>query len=142
MQTISATDARKEWSTVIDTVVRERPQVITRTHDSMWFSTLETMKDILDGYQFTADKYVEPDMTITLSMRELDIIEHGATEEEAKIRLAKAVLEYAEDFYDDFAYWSKAKNRKSHVPYVFKALIAGDEVTLEREIICQDGKKF
>ena len=140
MNTISATDARKEWSSVIDSVVREKPQMITRTRDTMWMSSLDTIKDILIGYTFTAEKFIEPDFSVTISLNEIDLVEHAQTEEEARLRMAKAIIAYAEDFYKDYAYWSKAENRKSHIPYVFKALLIGDEVKLGEEIECRDGK--
>ena len=140
MNTISATDARKEWSSVIDSVVREKPQMITRTRDKMWMSSLDTIKDILSGYTFTAEKFIEPDFSVTISLNEIDLVEHAGTEEEARLRMAKAIIAYAEDFYKDYEYWSKAENRKSHIPYVFKALLIGDEVKLGEEIECRDGK--
>ena len=46
-------------------------------------------------------KYVEEDGTITLSLDVLDIVENAATEHEAKVELAKSILDYAKDFYED-----------------------------------------
>ncbi|MCD8242088.1 MAG: hypothetical protein LUD73_06930, partial [Lachnospiraceae bacterium] len=54
-----ATEVRKQWSAVCDSVIHEKPKFIKRTRDKMWFSSLDTMVDILDGYHFTSDKYVE-----------------------------------------------------------------------------------
>ena len=51
-----ATNVRKEWSAVCDSVIHEKPKFIKRTRDKMWFSSLETMKNILDIYKFTAQK--------------------------------------------------------------------------------------
>ena len=51
-----ATNVRKEWSAVCDSVIHENPKFIKRTRDKMWFSSLETMKNILDIYKFTAQK--------------------------------------------------------------------------------------
>ena len=54
--------------------------------------------------------------------------------------MAKEILEYAEDFYKEFNYWSIAENRKSHIPYVFKALIVDDIQKIGDLIICQNGE--
>jgi len=70
--------------------------------------------------KFTAKKYVEEDNSITLSLQEIDIIENGETEEKAKSKLAAAILEYAADFKNDFEFWSSAKNRKAHIPYIME----------------------
>ena len=48
MDILSSTEVRKEWSTVLDNVVRERPAVIKRTHDKVWLSNIEVMMEILD----------------------------------------------------------------------------------------------
>ncbi len=39
--------------------------------------------------------------------------------------------EYARDFYNEFALWSAAPNRKSHIPYVLKILSSSDSQLLE-----------
>ena len=137
---ISATDARRDWSQVFDSVVRDKPQFIRRTRDNVLMANLNFFKDILDVYIFTAQKYIEEDNSITLSLNEIDLLENGATENEAKLKLAADILEYAEEFYNEFNYWSGAPNRKKHIPYVLKALILQDINKIGDLIQCQSGK--
>ena len=73
----NATEVRKEWSQVIDSVVREKPKFIKRTRDKMWLSNLDTMSEILDAYSFTAKKIIESDQTVTLSLNEIDLVENA-----------------------------------------------------------------
>lgn len=73
-----AAAVRKEWSAVCDSVIHEKPKFIKRTRDKMWFSSLDTVYEILQAYQFTALKYVEEDGSVTLSLNEMDIVENGA----------------------------------------------------------------
>lgn len=136
----NATEVRKEWSSVVDSVVRDKPTFIKRTRDKMWLSNLETMAEILEAYQFTAQKYVEEDGSVTLALNEIDLVENAENEPMARIKLAAAILEYASDYYNDYAYWSSAPNRKKHIPYVFKALIMEDVEKLGESLVCQDGK--
>ena len=49
-----ATDVRKEWSSICDSVIHDKPKFIKRTRDKMWFSNLDTMAEILEAYLFTA----------------------------------------------------------------------------------------
>ena len=141
MLTLNATDVRKDWSEVVDKVVREKPLFMKRTRDYLMLSDLDFMESLLDAYHFTAQKAVEEDGSVTLSLNELDLVENGETENEAKQKLAKSILEYSEEFYQDFHYWSTAPNRKAHIPYVFKALILGDAEKIgELVTICQNGK--
>ncbi len=140
MMTLNATEVRKEWSSVLDKVVRDKPQFIKRTRDRVWMSNMDTMEDILMGYDFTAEKSIEEDHSVTLTLNEIDLVENGETEKAARRLMAYAILEYAMDFYEDYSYWSSAPNRKKHIPYIFKALIIDDVEKLGESIICQDGK--
>lgn len=140
MLAINATEVRKEWSSVVDSVVRDKPTFIKRTRDKMWLSNLDTMEEILDAYSFTAEKFLDDAGTVTLSLNEIDLIENAPTEAEAKKLLAKSIMEYAEEYYKNYSFYSKAPNRKKHIPYVFKALITDDIEKLEESIVCHDGK--
>ena len=135
-----ATDVRKEWSAICDSVIHDKPKFIKRTRDKMWFSNLETMAEILKAYQFTAQKYTEPDGSITLSLNEIDLVENGVDETSAKRALGQAILDYAMEYYNDYAFYSRSPNRKGHVPYIFKALIMDNPRTIGESIICQDGE--
>jgi hypothetical protein len=140
MLALNATEVRKDWSSVVDGVVRDRPTFIKRTRDRMWLSNLDTMAEILSAYQFTAERYVEDDGSVTLSLNEIDLVENAATESEARRLLAQSILEYAAEYYENYSFYSKAPNRKKHVPYIFKALIMDDVDELGESIICRDGK--
>lgn len=140
MLAVNATDVRKEWSTVVDGVVRDKPIFIKRTRDKMWLCNLDDMAEILSGYEFTAEKQIEEDNSITLTLHEIDLVENAETEFKARMLLAASIMEYATDYYNDYAYWSSAPNRKSHIPYVFKALIMDDVQKLGDSIICQGGR--
>lgn len=140
MLTVNATDVRKEWGSFIDSIVREKPQIIKRTRDYVFASNLEIIKEILKAYTFTAELYKEDDGTITASLNEIDIAVNGKNEEEALNLLAKDLLEYAQDFYNDFRYWYSAPNRKAHLPYVLNVLIQNDVEEVKGLIKCRRGK--
>lgn len=135
-----ATVVRKEWSAVCDSVIHEKPKFIKRTRDKMWFSNLETMSVILEAYQFTAIRYIEEDGSITLSLNEIDIVENGANEQEARLNLGKSIMEYSLDYYGEYETYSRSPNRKKHIPYIFKALIIDDPQKIGDMLQCQDGK--
>lgn len=135
-----ATAVRKEWSAVCDSVIHDKPKFIKRTRDKMWFSNLETMSEILKAYHFTADRMIEEDGSVTLSLNEIDLVENGPTEQIARMALGKAILEYSLDYYNDYALYSNSPNRKGHIPYIFKALIMDDAEKIGESIECRDGK--
>ena len=98
----NATDVRRNWSEVTGNVIREKPQFIKRTRDCMVLTDVKLFENLLEIYHMTADKFVEDDSSITLSL------------------------------------WSAAPNRKSHIPYVLKALIINDAVMIGEAIECQE----
>lgn len=135
-----ATAVRKEWSATCDSVIHDKPKFIKRTRDKMWFSDLDTVMELLEVYQFTAQRFVENDGSITLSLNEIDLVENGEDEGAARLSLAKSILEYSLDYYNDYAIYSHSPNRKKHIPYIFKALIIDNPDKLGGMIICQDGR--
>ena len=135
-----ATTVRKEWSAVCDSVIHEKPKFIKRTRDKMWFSNLETISEILEAYYFTAMRYIEGDNSVTLSLNEIDIVENGKDEKEARLNMGRAILEYALDYYNEYEMYSRSPNRKKHIPYIFKALIIDDPEKIGDILQCQDGK--
>ena len=135
-----ATTVRKEWSAVCDSVIHNKPKFIKRTRDKMWFSNLETMSEILEAYQFTAKKFIEEDGSVTLSLNEIDLVENGKDEQEARLNLANAILEYSMEYYNEYEMYSHSPNRKKHIPYRFKALIIDNSEKIGEIIQCQDGK--
>ena len=140
MVAVKATDVRKQWSSVVDSVVREKPAFITRTRDTMLLTNLDLIENILKVYTFSAKKYPEEDGSITLSLNEIDLVANGSDEASARHNLAENIYEYANEYYNEFSFWSKAANRKNHIPYVIKALIIDDINKLEEQIVCLDGK--
>ena len=135
-----ATTVRKEWSAVCDSVIHNKPKFIKRTRDKMWFSNLETMSEILEAYQFTAKKFIEEDGSVTLSLNEIDLVENGKDEQEARLNLANAILEYSMEYYNEYEMYSHSPNRKKHIPYIFKALIIDNSEKIGEIIQCQDGQ--
>ena len=138
--TAKATDVRKDWSTICDSVIHDKPRFIKRTRDRMWFSSLDTLTEILKAYSFTAKKFIESDGSVTLSLNEIDLIENGIDEVAARLALGNAILNYSFEYYKEYSFYSHSPNRKAHVPYIFKALIMDNPEQIGEIIICQDGE--
>lgn len=137
---VSATEARKDWSYLLDMVIREKPQFIRHTRETVMMVDINLMRTLLEAYTFTATRCIEEDNSVTLSLNEIDLVENGATVNEARQKLAEAIKEYAEDYYNEFHYWSAASNRKHHIPYVLKVLISEDINEIGDSIQCENRK--
>ena len=139
MLAINATTARNEWSALVESVIREKPAIIKKTRDYLFLSDMSVLENILSAYTFHAETLVEDDGSVTISLDEIELIENAPDIPSAISKLAGAILEYSEDYYNEFAYWSRG-DRKSHVPYVFKALILNDADKIGALIKCRRGK--
>jgi len=139
MQTINATQVRSEWSAIVDSVVREKPIMFKRTRDLLFLTDIENLNEFLAVYHFHARVFPEDDGSVTISLDEIDIVENGADEAEALKNLSKAIMEYSEEYYADYAYWARG-DRKKHKPYVFKALIVNDIEKIGGLIECRHGE--
>ena len=140
MQPVKATDVRKNWSSICDDVARNRPVFVKRTRDEMVITSAEDMKNILESLKYHADIYKEEDGTFTAALRELDLVENGPDKESACSALSESILEYAEEYYAEFQLYRNAPNRRSHLPYVMKAIILGDPASIKEELVCRNGK--
>ena len=139
MHAINATTARNEWSSVVESVIREKPVFIKRTRDYLFFSDMRVLENLLSAYSFHAETLIEDDGSVTLSLAEIDLTENAPDMKSAKSKLAGAILEYSKDYYDEFSYWSRG-NRAFHIPYVFKTLILNDVDKIGDLIKCHRGK--
>lgn len=139
MEIISATDVRKNWSLTLDSVIRERPAYIKRTRDNLALLNIDTLSYVLSGYKYSAEIFIEKDGSVTLSADYLDLVVNAKDEEQAKNALASDIKEYAEDYYEHYAVWSVSPNRRTHIPYVLKALSL-DTKEIAEELVCRNGR--
>ena len=99
------------------------------------------MEKLLSVCGFTAEKNFDEDGSIILCLNEIEfLIETGKDEDEALTNMAKAILEYAGDYYSDLAFWSRGRNTKGHMQYVMKALALNDVEKIKDLIKCQPGE--
>jgi len=139
MLAINATKVRNEWSSVVESVIREKPAFIKKTRDYLFLSDMDILEKILAAYSFHARILPEDDGTVTLSLDEIALTENAPDLSGAVSAIAGAILEYSEDYYKEFSYWSRGSG-KSHIPYVLKALLLNDINKIGDLIECRLGK--
>ena len=102
MLTMSATEVRKDWSRVLDSVTRRRPAFIKRTHDNVVLASTESLSAMLSDVRYEANIFQEDDGSITLSLDALDLVVNEKSLESAKKSLANDIEEYAEEYYANY----------------------------------------
>jgi len=124
---INATDARKEWSKFIDDVKWIKPAFIKRNRDVIAVLPIDLLEFILKDYNLTVNVHREDNGTVTGVFKELDLMANSSDLESLKSELAKELLEYSEEYINEFRLYYNSPNRKGHFPYVYRTLIVSDD---------------
>ena len=139
MVSVNATDVRKNWSTYLDNV-RNKPVFIKRTHDFSALMDIKFLKLALSYVPITYSMVTDKDGSIVISSNDMDIISTGKNAKEALSNFTNDLIEYAQEFYDKFEFWSSAPNRAKHIPMVLKILTADNSQEVEDMLVCQNGQ--
>jgi hypothetical protein len=102
----------------------------------MVLSSYQTMLALLKDYHFSADRCDEEDGSVSLALKEIDVVVNAASVDKSKREMGAAILEYAEEYYEYYPSYSVAPNRKDHLPYVMKALLINNADTIGEGVIC------
>jgi len=140
MLAVNATDVRKDFGRYIDEIVRVKPIFIKRSRDYFMGISLNMATELVKDVVFTADKYIEDDYSVTLSLHDFDIVMNDSDESSALDSLIEDLKEYALEFYEDIEYWSSDINRRKQLPKILKILLTNDNEELKESIICQVGR--
>lgn len=126
MQTIPATDIRKNFSSAIDKAVREKPVAFKRNRDNLMLLSKEQILGLLKGYRFKPIYIAEEDNSVTATLEGFDLVINAANHAQAVTGLAEELIEYAQEYYDQFQLYFASNNRQQHYPYILRVLLAED----------------
>ena len=128
MKTIlKSTEVRKEWSRFIDDVTRDRPALIKRNRDLVAVLSLELLDSILSKYKLTVEVEKEKDGSYSGVFNEMDLMANARDINSLEEKLANELIEYSEEYMDEFKVHYYSPNRKNHFPYVYRtSLQSGD----------------
>lgn len=124
MKLLNASEVRNDFSAFVDTVVRERPMVFKRNRDQVLSISTEQARSLVESYRFKAVVLVEEDNSATVTLEGFDLVVNAPDIDEALIKMAEELIEYSQDYLDQFALYFKTANRKKHFPYVMKVALA------------------
>ncbi len=139
MLVVNATDVRKDFGRYIDKIVRSKPIFIKRSRDHFMGISIDMAKELTKDAVFSADKYVEDDGSVTLSLHDFDIVVNGKDESSALDSLIKDLREYALEFYEDIEFWGSDINRKKQFKKILRVLLTDDDEEMKENIVCQLG---
>lgn len=125
---LKSTDVRKDWSKFIDEVKWVRPAFVKRNRDIIAVLSIELLEFILKDYKLTVTVQQEEDGSYTGIFNEIDLMANSKDMETLEVELAKELLEYSEEYINEFRLYYNSPNRKNHFPYVYKTLLASNDI--------------
>jgi hypothetical protein len=124
-----STDVRKNWSRFMDEVKWVKPAFIMRNRDKVAVLSGELLEFILKEYNLTINVFIEENGSYTGSFNELDLAANSPDLEALKIKLVEELIEYAEEYMNEFKLYFNSPNRKNHFPYIYRVLLAGNDIS-------------
>ena len=135
MNYIKATDARKNWSETIDAAVRQKPQLIKRNRDVLTLISVEQIDGMLQQYSLTLEIIKEKDGSYSGSFDELDIVSNAPSKETLMEQVLIDLIEYSQEYMENFSEYFASSNRKAHFPYIYKIILFQDNPNKIRDFI-------
>lgn len=137
---LNASDVRKNWSSFIDDVKWVRPALVKRNRDILTVLPVDLMENMLAEYMLTVEVWQEDDGSYTGVFKEIDLVTNSKEMDSLEAELAKELIEYSEDYMNDFRFYYESSNRKSHFPYVFRTYLLSDDIDKVKKIFSSNIK--
>lgn len=118
----TATSIRREFSAFIDSTVRDKPQFFKRNRDTILTLSEDQLHQLLANFRFPATLDRDEDGSFLAVADGFDMIGVGDSQDAAIRHLAEELMDYAQEYYDDFHLYANATNRSHHFPYVLHVL--------------------
>lgn len=139
MKTIlRSTEVRKEWSRFIDDVTRESPALIKRNRDLVVVLSVELLDFILSEYKLTVEVKKERDGSYSGVFNEIDLMANARDIKTLEEKLANELIEYSEEYMDEFKMHYYSPNRKNHFPYVYRVSLNSGDIKKVKKLFTTD----
>ena len=112
----------------MDDVTWVKPAFIRRNRDMVAVLSCELLEFILKEYRLTVAVAQEEDGSYTGIFNEMDLIANAKDIASLETELAKELLDYSEEYINEFRLYYNSPNRKNHFPYVYRAILALNDI--------------
>ena len=120
--------ARNNFKTVFDTVaIQQRPLIVHRHRDEVFLISRRLQKELLAGIGLSAEVLPEENGSVTIAVDALEIAVNGGNREEAIQELLAELKRYAADYMERIQLFVNAPNRRAHLPFVLRIILADND---------------
>lgn len=134
LSTLNATDVRKNWGQFNDDIIRVGPRFVKRSRDEWAALSSEHLQAAFESFRFKAQFVQEDDQSITMTLDGFDLAENAETKEDVIDLMAGSLIDYAEDYMDQFSLYFNSPNRKKHFPYLINVMAQPDAENVKKLI--------
>lgn len=104
-----------------------RPAQVKRNRDLIAVLSMELLDSILSEYELTTEVKTEEDGSYSGIFNEIDLMANARDIKSLEDKLANELIEYSEEYMDEFKVHYYSPNRKNHFPYIYRiSLQSGD----------------
>lgn len=141
MKSINVTDARKDMSSFFDSVIHEKPLILKRRKYEAVLVEKSLMSMMLEYAKINVSS-MESEKKWIYRASDLDVFGEGESKVEALNALCEALINYANEVYDNFMFYYYGQNIKSKLPCIFNILLCESIEDVKNILVyCKTKKK-
>lgn len=128
-----ADEIKNEFGNFIHTVLNKKPVLFKADNDHIIAMSKSLIMSVFQANTFIS-QFVEENGIITATLQGFDLVVEAKSREEAITKLTVGLIDYAQDYFNDFQLYFDSPNRKEHFPYIIKVLLADSFKQVEEMI--------
>lgn len=131
-------EALLDWDDFIESVLA-RPGFVERNGEHIAVLSVEHLEALVKAHEFHVQYVTEDDGSVTGSIQEIDLVANAPSVDELQVLLAADLVEYAQEYLENFQAYFHSPNRKRHLPSVLRVIMQPDKesvVSLLRVTSC------
>lgn len=137
-KTLNATDVRKHWEQFNDDIIKDGPRFVKSNRDTWAALSSDHLKVAFSHFSFAINYLQEEDGTVTATLDDFGLVENGDNKEVLDL-IVDELIEYANEYYENFNLYFNSSNRRDHFPYIMNVLAQDNNDDVKGLITCQAG---
>jgi hypothetical protein len=123
MQVLSANDVNNDFARFVDKVIIEKPMVFKQNQNYVLSMSRELVMSVFADKTFIP-LFTEEEGIITATLKDFDLVVQGRSRDEVMTKLTVELIDYTQDYFNDFQLYYYSPNRQKHFPYIIKVLLS------------------
>lgn len=123
MQVLNANDIINDFGSFVDKIIIEKPLVFKQNQNYVLSMSRELVMSVFADKTFMP-LLTEEDGIITATLQGFDFVVQGRSRDEVMTKLTVELIDYTQDYFNDFQIYYYSPNRQKHFPYIVKVLLS------------------